>query len=110
MPTKPEIEALLNELLAANRSPGYGVAVRDVASDPPTIHVDFRYLSGHTYCCAEPGCHLPCDLSRLPRLSGFTIRWHCIVEQGAQLKCLAKLGLPLDSDGYEYEFATVGSS
>ena len=55
MLTKPEIEALINELLAANRSPGYGITVRNVASDPPTIDVDLRFLSGHTYCCAEPG-------------------------------------------------------
>jgi len=110
MLTKPEIEALINELLAANRSPGYGITVRNVASDPPTIDVDLRFLSGRTYCCAEPGCHLPSDLSRLPLLVGFTIRWHCIVEDGAQLKCLEDLGLPLDGDGYDYEFATVGST
>jgi hypothetical protein len=110
MPTKPEIEALINDLLAANDSPGYGITVRNIASDPPTIDVEFRFLSGRTYCCAEPGCHLPRDLSRLPLLAGFTIRWHCIVEQGAQLKCLAALGLPLNSPGYEYEFATGGSN
>jgi hypothetical protein len=106
MPTELAIEALINELLAENRSPGYGIAVRNVANDPPTIDVECRFLSGRTYCCAEPGCHLPRDLSRLPMLFGFTIRWHCIVERGAQLKCLETFGLPLDSDGYEYEFAT----
>jgi len=106
MQTKSEIEALVNELLAANCSPGYGIVVGDVASDPPTIDVEIRFLSGRIYCCAEPGCHLPRDLSRLPLLAGFTIRWNCIVEQGAQLKCNAALGLPLESESYEFDFVT----
>lgn len=110
MPTRPEIEAMIRELLAANNSPGYGIAVRDTTSDPPTIDVEFRFLSGRVYCCAEPGCHLPRDLTRLPLLAGITIRWHCIVEQGAQMKDLAVLGLPLYSDGYEFEFVTGSSN
>src|SRR5262245_36587509 len=109
MPTKSEIEALIRELLAKNRSPGYGIDVRDVVAGPPTIDVEFRFLSGRTYFCAEPGCHLPRELSRLPRLAGFTIRWHCIVERGALLKTLAVLGLPLESEGYEYDFVLNGT-
>jgi hypothetical protein len=106
MPTKPEIEATIREVLSANNSPGYGITVADVSTDPPTIDVDIHFLSGCTYCCAEPGCHLPHDLSLLPALSGFTIHWHFRVEQGARLKSNAPLGLPLESAGYEFEFVT----
>src|SRR4051794_11561366 len=106
MPTISEIETMIRELLAANNSPGYGITVCDAASDPPTIDVDFRFLFGRTYCCAEPGCHLPRDLSRLPRLAGIVIRWHCRVEDGAKLKCREQLGLPLESEAYEFEFVT----
>jgi hypothetical protein len=112
MPTNAEIEALIQELLASNDSPGYGIAVRNVTSHPgdSAIDVDVRFLSGRIYCCAEPACHLPKDLSRIPLLAGFTVRWHCRVEQGARLTCLEALGLPIDSPGFEYEFVTGRSS
>src|SRR5689334_22992890 len=106
MPTIPEIETMIQELLATNNSPGYGIVVRDAASDPATIDVDIRFLSGRTYCCAEPGCHLPRDWSRIPRLTGIPIRWHCRVEDGAKLKCHEQLGLPLESEAYEFDFIT----
>jgi hypothetical protein len=110
MPTKPEIEAAIGELLAGNNAPGYGIAVRGVSTDPPIIDVDIRFISGRTYCCAEPGCHLPRDTSRLPALAGFTIRWHCRVEDGARLRCLSALGMPMESTAYEFEFVTEAST
>src|SRR5262245_52363089 len=109
MTMKQEVEALIRERLSANESPGYGIAVLGVASDPPTIDVELRFLSGRTYCCTEPGCHIPADIASQPQLAEFTIRWHCIVERGARLKCHAVFGLPLEHEGYEYDYV-IGES
>jgi hypothetical protein len=109
MLTKQQVEALIRERLAHNNSPGYGITVVDISPDARNIDIDLRFLSGRTYCCAEPGCHLPNDLARLPALADFTIRWHCIVERGARLKCNEVLRLPLEDDGYQYDYV-IGES
>jgi hypothetical protein len=112
----PELDNLFRDLLASNRGPGYGVSVIGAAHDLSVIDVDLRFIAGRTYCCAEPGCHLPLDKEarrlrslaaeraiRLPE--AMTIRWHCHVEEGAKLECHKSLGLPAESKAYDFEFA-----
>lgn len=109
MAIRQELEAIIRERLSANKSHGYGIAVVDVATNPPTVDVELRFLSGQTYCCAEPGCHIPDDIARHPQLAGFTIRWHCVVERNAKLNSSKALGRPLEQDGYEYDYV-IGES
>lgn len=117
--TYPELDNLFHDLLASNRGPGYGVYVIGAASDLSVIDVDLRFIAGRTYCCAEPGCHVPCDKAqqRLRRLAAerairlpdaLTVRWHCHVEEGAKLECLKPLGLPAESEAYDFEVAYGG--
>ena len=61
---KPELETLFRDLLASNRGPGYGVSVLGATPDLSVIDVSLRFIAGRTYCCAEPGCHLPPDSGR----------------------------------------------
>src|SRR3954469_17179931 len=102
----PELDNVFRDLLASNRGPGYGVSVLSARPDFSVIDVDLRFIAGRTYCCAEPGCHLPRDNGRIKSLAAeraiqlpktFTVRWHCHVEQGAKIECLKKLGLPVES-------------
>jgi hypothetical protein len=112
----PELDNLFRDLLASNRGPGYGVSVISAAGDLSAIDVDLRFIAGRTYCCAEPGCHMPIDNQqgrlrclaaerdiRLPDV--MTVRWHCHVEAGAKLECYKALGLPLESEAYDFEVA-----
>jgi hypothetical protein len=114
----PELDNLFRDLLASNRHrpqgdavdcdrPVYVVSVIGAAPDLSVIDVDLRFIAGRTYCCAEPGCHVPFDKEqhRLRRLAAeraiqlpqaMTVRWHCHVEEGAKLECLKALGLPLE--------------
>ena len=112
----PELDNLFRDLLASNRGPGYDVSVVGAAPDLSVIDVDLRFLAGRTYCCAEPGCHVPFDKAqqRLHRLAAecairlpeaLTVRWHCHVEEGAKLECHKPLGLPMESKAYDFEVA-----
>ena len=93
-----KIEYLIREALAANRGPGYEIAVTDVAANMSTVDVELRFLSGRIYCCAEPGCHIPrletvfrsCEIPQ-----GCQIRWHCKVEKGLALSAMRRLGCRL---------------
>lgn len=102
-------EKMIRDLMSANRSPGYEIAVLRVTANPPTIEVRLRFLAGKKYCCAEPGCHLPVMSPKGGPLEHTTILWRCQVEKGARLESLAALGLPLETEGYEYEFITAVS-
>lgn len=111
----PEIDDLFREFFSTNRGPGYGVSVTSAAPDRSTIEVEFRFLASRSYCCAEPGCHLPRDCERLIRLAaersihlpeGVAVRWHCIVEEGASLRCRRA---PVVAKAYEYDMVTEKS-
>ncbi len=102
-------EKLIRDLLSANRSPGYGIEILGESANPRTIEVRLRFLAGKTYCCAEPGCHLPFVSPKGGPLEHTTILWRCQVEKSARLESLAALGLPLETNGYEYEFITARS-
>jgi hypothetical protein len=115
----PELDSLFRELLASNRGPGYGISVLAATPDLSVIDVDFRFLAGRSYCCAEPGCHLDHSGGRLLRLAkersiplpnGVTVRWHCYVEQGARLECMKFLRLPTESEAYDFEYVSGVSS
>jgi hypothetical protein len=103
-------EELIRDLVSANRFPGYEIAILRESLDPPAIEVRIRFLAGRTYCCAEPGCHLPLMSPKGGPLEHTTILWRCQVEKGARLESLAALGLPLETDGYEFEFITARSA
>jgi hypothetical protein len=113
-----ELDNLFRDLLASNRCLGYAVSILGASPDLSIIDVDLRFVAGRTYCCAEPGCHVPRDAGqrRLRRLAteraialpeSVTVRWHCHVERGAKLECMTKLGLPVESEAYDFE-ATYG--
>ena len=111
----PELNELFQELLASNGGSGYGISVTGAAPDLSTIDVEFRFLAGRIYCCAEPGCHLPWNSERLLRLAAersihlpddVRVQWHCVVEEGACLECLAALRIPTESRGYEFDAVT----
>lgn len=102
------------ELLGSNRGPGYGIKVTDAANDLSRIEVEVVFVAGRTYCCAEPGCHLPRESKRLTELAALrsisipehvTIRWHFRIEAGTRLECRRALGLPLESEAYEFEIS-----
>jgi hypothetical protein len=107
------LDNLIRGYLAGNRGPGYSVSVITAATDLSEIEVDLHFLSGRTYCCAEPGCHLPHDNSRLVAFAAksgiilpgsVVIRWHCTVHQGARLECLKHFRMPLESAAYTFEY------
>ncbi len=113
----PEHESLFHDLLANNRGPGYGISVVAAAPDLSSFEVDLRFLAGRTYCCGEPGCHLPRNTKWLVQLaaakslslpSSTVVHWHCIVEEGAQFECMKSLGLPLASKTYSFEATSGG--
>jgi hypothetical protein len=116
-----ELDNLFRDLLSSNHGPGYGVSVLGASPDLSVIDVDLRFIAGRTYCCAEPGCHLPYDTGqrRLRRLAAeraialpesVTVRWHCHVERGAKLECMIKLELPPESEAYDFEIAYGGGA
>lgn len=114
----PELENLLRELLATNCGPGYGISVLSAAADLSVIDVELRFIAGRTYCCAEPGCHLPRSNSMLVSLAAerglrlpdsVAVRWHCHVDRGALLQSMKSLGLPIESEAYEFEAIRGGS-
>jgi hypothetical protein len=109
----PVLDMILRELLASNRGPDYGVSVIGAAGDLSTIDVELRFLAERTYCCPEPGCHLPQNNEQLVRLSAASsiqlpdsvvVRWQCRVEPGARFNCMRELGLPTQGEGYAFEF------
>lgn len=113
----PELDQLFRDLLASNRGPGYGVTVLGAASDLSLIDVDLRFLAGRSYCCAEPGCHLPRDNTKLLRLAAersipvpesVRVRWHCHVEHGTGLECRKRFGLPAVSEAYKFDWTCGG--
>jgi hypothetical protein len=62
---------------------------------------------------------LPRDDRRLQRLAveraiqlpqSVTVRWHCHVERGAKLECMKKLGLPVESEAYDFDVASGGTA
>jgi hypothetical protein len=111
-----ELDNLFRDLLASNRGAGYGVSVMDAVPDLSVTDVELRFVAGRTYCCAEPGCHVPFDQAqqRLHRLAAeralrlpdaLTVRWHCQVEEGAKLECHKSLGVPPESEAYDFVVA-----
>jgi hypothetical protein len=108
----PELDRIVRDLLASNRGPGYDVSVVAVTPDHAVIDVNLCFVTGRTYCCDEPGCHIPRRCERLLKLAAepsislpdhVVVRWHCRVEQGTRLECHKAFGLPLESDAYEFE-------
>ncbi len=118
----PDLDNLFRDLLASNRGPGYAVSVIRAASDLSVIDVELRFIAGRTYCCAEPGCHMPFDREqkRLHRLAAeraislpesVTVRWHCHVELGVILGGSSRSGAtPRESQAYNFEVAYGGAA
>jgi hypothetical protein len=113
----PKLDNLFRELLATNRGPGYGISVVAATSDLSSIEVDLRFLSGRTYCCGEPGCHLPSNIDRIIKLAANSsillpasavIHWHCFVEEGVLFESMKSLGLPLESKAYNFDARSGG--
>lgn len=107
-----ELTDVFVELLSNNRGPGYGVKVIDAAKDLSRVDVEIVFVAGRTYCCAEPGCHLPRDSKRLMKLAAVRsisiperamIKWHFRIEAGARLECHHALGMPLESRAYQFD-------
>jgi hypothetical protein len=107
-----DLHNLFTDFLASNRGPGYQIAVTDAAINLSQIEVAITFISGRTYCCAEPFCHVPDDLMKLIRFAAargvslppeLKVRWHFIVENGVQLSCNKSLGLPLAVNHQEYD-------
>lgn len=112
-----ELESILIEYLGAKSPSRFGVTLVHATPDCSMIDVELRFLSGETYCCSEPGCHLPrhCDglidfaAERsvvLPRR--MTVHWHCIIEAGARMECNRAMGLPFESEAYEFDDVSGG--
>ncbi len=106
------LDRLFGTLLATNRGPGYGISILGADADLSAIDVELRFLSGRTYCCAEPGCHLPWDHRRLRQIAAdqgiplpesLLVRWKVRVERGAMLQSLALVGPEISSEESVYE-------
>jgi hypothetical protein len=91
----------------------------DAAPGLSVIDVDLSFIADRTYCCAEPGCHLPRDNRRLRSLAAergiqlpeaVAVRWHCHVEQGAKFQCMKRFGLPVESEAYDFEVTYGGAA
>jgi hypothetical protein len=113
-----DIDKLVNEALSRNRGPGYRVAVTDAAADLSHINVAVTFIAGRTYCCAEPFCHVPHDLSKFFRFAAergvifpahAEVRWHFVVEDGAMFSVYKDLGLPLASKHREYDAVSTAT-
>jgi hypothetical protein len=114
-----ELGDLFQELLGPKRRLRFGVRVTGAAADLSVIDAEFRFLAGRSYCCTQPGCHLPWNCERLVRLAAersirlpddVTVRWHCLVEEGARNLCLREFGRPIESKAHEFDFVSGGPS
>jgi hypothetical protein len=112
-----DVYSLFRDLLSTNRGPGYGISILRVGPDLSSIDVGLRFIAGRTYCCGEPGCHLPRDTERLIQLAAVrsislpesvVVHWHCFVEEGARFECMKSLGLPLESKAYSFKATSGG--
>jgi alkylhydroperoxidase/carboxymuconolactone decarboxylase family protein YurZ len=106
-----KIETVFREFFAAHRS-HYGIRITSAALDFSKIYVDFTLLAGHSYCCSEPGCHLPWNCKKLiaialahalPMPDEITVYWPGIVQAGAKLETLKGLGIPPESNANEWD-------
>lgn len=79
------------------------------------VELEIRFSAGATYCCAEPGCHLPTHASTWWRHlrrelkdanidpPELTVQIHGVVEEGALLNVLRAMGMSASSTAYEYD-------
>ena len=56
------VERAIAQYLSSNRdykgrAPAYHVSVSNAAPDGARFGLTLGLVSGHTYCCSEPGCH-----------------------------------------------------
>jgi hypothetical protein len=107
-----QIENVFRDLYAGNRRARYEIKVTSAALDYCKIYVDLTLLADEKYCCSEPGCHLPWNCKKLFAITlsqglnvpdDVTVYWHGIVQQGARLDVLKKLGLPAGTSGHEWD-------
>jgi len=107
-----EVNNLVTEFLLRNRGPGYGVSVTHVADDLSQIDATVTFLSGRTYCCAEPFCHVPHDLSKFVRFAAergvvlpaaLRVHWHFVIEEGSLMECNKAVGASVASKRQEYD-------
>jgi hypothetical protein len=116
-----QLAAVFRKFLSKHRpcdgiAPDYGISVDDVSPDRHTVVLTLTFKAAARYCCAEPGCHLGLFQFRAwQRLRGFlkeadleipsplTIHVRGIVEEGARLASMKKLGLPEEQQAYQYE-------
>lgn len=101
-PRPPELALLLKldkplqALFESSRRSRYSVFATDAEPDLSTLYVDLHFLSGQTYCCPQPDCHIsPRSCDRLIRLAAdagmvlpkdLIVRWHCVVEPEVRLR------------------------
>jgi hypothetical protein len=113
--TLSQLDDLFRELFASKSRLRYGISVTGAAPDLSTIDVDFRFLTGQSYCCIEPGCHLPWSCADLVRLAAersgrlpddVVVKWHCIVEEGARDQTLRAFGRSVESKAHEFDFVS----
>jgi hypothetical protein len=107
-----QLEEVICELLTRNKVLRFRISAVEAAPDLSSIDVVVHFLAGHSYCCAEGGCHFPWTCDRLIKLAAahsiclpenVIVRWHCNVEEGARLQCHAALGQPAESRAYQFE-------
>jgi hypothetical protein len=107
-----QLNKLFVDLLARNRGPGYGVAVTSFAPDISSVDITVTFVTGRTYCCCEPFCHVPVDARKVLRFASergialpelLQVRWHFVLEAGALLACNKSLGIPGAANHQEYD-------
>jgi hypothetical protein len=110
-----QLENIIRDFLGPERAARFVVSVLNAIPDLSVIDVKVVFQAGRSYCCAEPGCHFPKSCEHLICLANaqsirlpdhVLVRWHCHVEKGARLQCLAGLGIPIESDAYSFEYSS----
>jgi antitoxin component YwqK of YwqJK toxin-antitoxin module len=119
MPSHQELEDFLLGYFSGQGRANYGISLINFAADLSSLDVELRFLSGETYCCAEPGCHFGTDLSRfIARAAesgivfpdGLEMRGHFVVEQGVRLANESSPHVRTISKAYEYDHVIGGKA
>ena len=125
---RKRIEAALQDYFSTNinhendKPHRYGVKVLEGACDAKH-DVEFRFVSQHSYCCFELGCHCSLYSKRgwetlrrllakrgVSRDSCSTLTFHVIVEAGARSLSNERMFGSPPSSGYKYEETFTGQA
>ncbi len=117
MPTK---ESIIESIFASYFSSGkkgddgslyYEVFVKSISNENNRISAELHFKSGYTYCCGELTCHFKANWNRIRELakkSGLAlskpliIEFEVFVEKGAKFNVHKAIGIPSESDAYQY--------